>query len=182
MNKHLRLITFLVLTCSVLMAGFAISGTEQKGYLELLFDSMVGYKGSPERFNPDITKTQAISEISLERTECFGICSVYTVRFFSDGRAVFDGRKNVEPLGHWEGTIPLVDFTRLADAAIDISYFDLAQNYQSLTTDRPTVFTSLVINNKRKIIRNYGNAAPPRLWLLELAIDQVRATIEWKNE
>jgi hypothetical protein len=121
-----------------------------------------------------------ITEISLERTECYGICSIYTVTFYSDGRAIFEGRKYIQPLGIHHAEILPGQFRQLALAALDIGYFDLAETYAALVTDLPTVYTSIVRGGERKVVKNYGNSGPPRLWLLEEQIDIVREELRWK--
>lgn len=181
MNLKQKCLVLMILFSALILARIVVGSEKNKGFLESLFENTVGYKGTPSRFQRDLATTLRISEISLERTDCLGICSSYTVKFFSDGKAVFEGKKNIEPLGLWIGKTSKEDFTYLAEAAIDISYFTLLENYQSLTTDQQTVFTSVVLDGKRKIILNYGNAAPPRLWLFESAIDQLRASIAWKK-
>lgn len=159
------------------------------GPLQLYYEEAVLDKSpSPDsRFDPwmesdsmDTPELDGITEISLEMTECYGTCPAYTVTFYSDGRATFEGRSFIDPIGSYQAEIPTGYFRRLARAALDIDYFGLAETYEAPVTDMATVYTSIVRGGARKTIRNYGNGGPSKLWLLEGQIDAARASLKWK--
>ena len=159
------------------------------GPLQLYYEEAVLDKApSPDsRFDPWMDSDfagspglEGITEISLEMTECYGTCPAYTVTFYSDGRATFEGRSFIDPIGSYQAEIPTGYFRRLARAALDIGYFGLAETYEAPVTDMATVFTSIVQGDTRKIVMNYGNSGPSKLWLLEGQIEAARASLQWK--
>jgi hypothetical protein len=161
----------------------------EPGPLQLYYEEAVLDKSpSPDsRFDPwlesesmDTPDFDGITEISLEMTECYGTCPAYTVTFYSDGRATFEGRSFIDPIGSYRAEIPTGYFRRLARAALDIGYFGLAETYVAPVTDMATVYTSIVRGGARKTVRNYGNSGPSKLWLLEGQIDAARASLKWK--
>lgn len=110
-----------------------------------------------------------ITEVTLERSVCFGYCPVYKVTLRRDGTISYNGIEYVPLKGAYEGTV--YGFERLAQLIIARGYFNLKDNYTINATDLPTTVTSVVRNGKRKTIKNYGDSGPVELWGIEMAID-----------
>jgi hypothetical protein len=110
-----------------------------------------------------------ITEVTLERTACFGYCPIYKVTLRRDGTISYNGREYVDLKGAYEGTA--YGFYRLAQLIIASGYFNLKDNYTSSATDLPSVITTVVREGKRKTITNYGDTGPVELWGIEMAID-----------
>lgn len=122
---------------------------------------------------------RGITEIGIERTTCFGKCPAYTFIARGDGTFRYHGEKNVEHLGVFSGEIPIWNFRELARFITDSGYMELKNEYTAEVTDCPTTFTTVVENGKRKVIRNYANAGPSKLWAIEEIIDGLMAKSEW---
>jgi Domain of unknown function (DUF6438) len=110
-----------------------------------------------------------ITEITLERTACFGTCPIYKVTLRRDGTISYNGRRFVELEGAYEGKV--YGFDRLAQLILSSGYFNLKDNYSINATDLPSTITSVVRSGKRKTITNYGDSGPVELWGIEMAID-----------
>jgi hypothetical protein len=110
-----------------------------------------------------------ITEVTLERTPCFGYCPSYKVTLRSDGTIIYEGRKFVEMTGAYKGEV--YNFERLAQLISSVNYFNLKDNYRARVSDLPSAITSVVQNGKRKTIIDYGGAGPIELWGIEMAID-----------
>jgi hypothetical protein len=110
-----------------------------------------------------------ITEVTLERTACFGYCPIYKVTLRSNGTISYNGREYVELKGAYEGTV--YGFDRLAQLILSRGYFNLKDNYTVNATDLPSTITSVVRSGKRKTITNYGDSGPIELWGIEMAID-----------
>lgn len=132
-----------------------------------------------ERFNEP---RHGVTEIGLERTLCFGTCPAYVVILKSDGTFSYTGEENVRRKGTHTGKFSEWSFNQLAEYLVDIGYMDLESNYEVPVTDLPTAYTTAVINGKRKIIRNYGDVGPTRLWALQQAVDGILSEAEWDDE
>ena len=59
---------------------------------------------------------------SLERTTCYGDCPYYEVKVYSNGVAIYNGRKNVEYLGLHEGVLSQKQIRQLLDKAKSVGY------------------------------------------------------------
>ena len=46
-------------------------------------------------------------------------------------------------------------------------------------TDQPTCYTTVVMHGERKMVRNYANAGPTKLWAIEQIIDKLLLEAEW---
>src|SRR5262245_57957328 len=121
-----------------------------------------------------------ITEVGIERTICFGTCPAYTFILKNDGTFRYKGEEYVERKGEFTGTIPLWQFHQLAQFIRDSGYIELADAYSRTVTDHPTVFTTVVMNGKRKVISNYANSGPATLWAIEQLIDDLMAKADWR--
>lgn len=121
-----------------------------------------------------------ISEIGIERTSCLGKCPTYTFIVNSNGNFRYKGEKHVERAGEFTGKVSVWQFNELAQFILDSDYFGLKDSYRPSITDQATVYTTVVANGKRKVIRNYANGGPTKLWAIEQLIDKLMVTAEWK--
>jgi hypothetical protein len=120
-----------------------------------------------------------VTEIGVERTTCYGSCPEYTFIITSDGFCRYNGGKFAPLGGYKTGLVPLDHFHRLARLVLEIQFSELDDTYTAMITDNPTVYTTAVINGKRKTISNYAQSGPSRLWALEQLIDAARSDVKW---
>lgn len=132
-----------------------------------------------ERFD---APRHGVTEIGLERTLCLGTCPAYVVILRSDGTFTYTGEEHAKRQGKHTGKISEWSFNQLAEYLVESGYMDLESNYEVPITDFPTAYTTAVVNGKRKIIRNYGDVGPSKLWVLQQAIDGVLSEAEWDGE
>ena len=123
----------------------------------------------------------AITEISLERTPCFGSCPVDKVVLRRDGTATYIGRRFVERMGTHEGKFAKGDFERLAKLMQSMDFFGMEDRYDRPITDHPSVITTAVRGGETKRVVNYADAGPVELWGIEKAIRGVVAEVEWRK-
>ncbi len=123
-----------------------------------------------------------ITEITLERTPCFGTCPVYKVMLRRDGTACYEGVAYVAREGRYRGTIEAPLFDRLARMTVEKGYFDLRPRYAVPVTDHPSVITSVLRAGTRKTVDHYANAGPAALKAIERAIDAATRQIRWEKD
>lgn len=135
-----------------------------------------------DRAAADRAAADEITEITLERTPCFGFCPVYTVTLRRDGHGRYEGKQNVEREGVWvtDDENPML-FNQLAQLAQAIRFRDFQQKYAAPVTDLPSAITTVRFGDQTKRVINYGNRAPIELWGLEMAIDGVVSKLKWKK-
>jgi Domain of unknown function (DUF6438) len=124
-----------------------------------------------------------MTSISIERTSCYGYCSMYTLTAHADGTVEYRGVANVERVGLRKGKIGLAQYRYLAQLVSEIGYFSLRDDYTCMITDNPTVFTRVEQKGRTKIIRHYAPnyTGPARLRAFEEAVDAAYGWIEWQD-
>jgi hypothetical protein len=120
-----------------------------------------------------VSTNHGVSEFGLER-------SGFTFIARSDGTCRYTGRVLPIPQKR-RGIVSMVEFHRIAQFIKEMNYFQMQDNYDSNGDDFPTAFSTVVMDGERKTIRNYGDAAPSRLWALEQLIDGMVAHARWET-
>ncbi len=99
--------------------------------------------------------------IILEREPCFGVCPVYKLSIFSDGRVIFEGKDHVKVKGSAKTRISSIVLKQLIAEFNRINFFELKDEYVGQTncpemfTDAPSAVTSFAWNGRTKTIRHY---------------------------
>jgi len=112
-----------------------------------------------------------VTEISLERTPCFGGCPVYTVTFSSDGTVKFKGVRYVDKIGDYEGRVDPEEFVRLAKALDKLDYWNLDKKYTEPITDMPSQYVRVMTPKGLRTVHNYGRKAPDEFFMVTTMID-----------
>lgn len=126
--------------------------------------------------------SHGITEVGIERTGCFGTCPAYTCIAKVDGSVRYKGGEYAPRQGEFTSEIHGPYFHGLAQFIKDSGFMDLEDAYRVEITDLPTVYTMVVMNGERKIVRNYGNSGPSKLWAIEALIDDLCAQADWKQK
>jgi hypothetical protein len=150
-----------------------------------------------------ISSTQAIPSdllITLERTGCEGVCPMYTLKIFADGRVVYRGKLFVRNRRRVESKLTQEALRQLLAEFEKTDYFSLRDRYQYWedgcpggAMDYPSAITSIRINGRAKITtHDYGcreksqdgrpgPVYPKELFALEQRIDEIVGTTRWTN-
>ena len=100
----------------------------------------------------------------------------------SDGSFRYSGVDISNRKGRFTGTIPQQSFYQLAHFVDDSKFMDLGEEYVDLrSTSGGTVYTTVVMNGKRKVISNRGNTGPTKLWAVEQLLDGLIARAKWNE-
>ena len=127
------------------------------------------------------SKPTGITEIAMERTGCYGPCPQYTVTFSSNGSVRYVGGDYAKPTGSHKGTIPEGKFENLARFIHDRRFFEMRDYYcyKNPIADLETVYTSVVADGKRKLIREYGGSGGCDLWVIQELIEKLLLETTW---
>jgi len=121
-------------------------------------------------------------KITLERTECYGFCPVYTLTILGDGTVIYNGEDHVRILGEKEIQIDRSKIEKLVNKFETCGYFSFNNEYTERTiTDAPTVISSIKLDGKTKTVKHYHGDfnAPEKLTELEVYIDEIIDTSQW---
>jgi hypothetical protein len=122
--------------------------------------------------------------ITLERTECFGACPVYTLTIHRDGYVRYVGISSVGVLGARTMHISADTVEALIREFLRINFFSMADEYVedsgSTVFDAPSTITTLCLGGKTKRVRDYFGT-PDGLIALERKIDRVTNSSQWVN-
>ncbi len=130
------------------------------------------------------TITQAITEIGIEQDGggLGGAGPDYTLIAMDDGTCRYEGRENVERIGKFTGTIPRRYFTELARFIKDSEYMALHDEYSRNGFDGSTIYTTVVMDGKRHIVKDYMDGGPSKLWAIEQLIDRLLDQAVWDEK
>lgn len=95
-----------------------------------------------------------ISEIQLERTLCNGACPAYLIKIKSNGDVIFQGKKNAIYDGYIKGILSRPEWNKIKNKYSKKSFLTLPNTYKIKTYDVSKIHYSIVVNGKRKQIRN----------------------------
>lgn len=124
----------------------------------------------------------AITEISLQRTPCFGSCPVDEVVLRSDGSAEYTGTRFVKRLGKHKGKVKAKDFHELAELISEKKFFEMKDSYRLPITDQATLITGVTRGGKTKKVSDYGRAAPKGVQEVEKRVITLMEKIDWTAE
>ncbi len=128
-----------------------------------------------------ISTNNGITEIGIERSGCYGSCPIYTFIVKSDGTFRYKGENYVERKGEFTGTINVLEFNQLTQFLKESGYMELKNTYTRGVTDGPTIYTTVVMNGRQKVISDYGNSGPIKLWAMEQLIDNLLTKAKWND-
>lgn len=123
------------------------------------------------------------TSITLERTQCFGVCPVYSVSIIGDGSVQYVGTNYVKVVGQASGQIAVSEVQSLVDEMWDAGYLDMNEPSPCTVswTDAPSVITSLSLGAHAHTVSHYhGNpCSPTALTTIEDRIDEVAGSERW---
>jgi hypothetical protein len=114
----------------------------------------------------------------MQRTPCFGQCSVYTIHIYKSGYATLEGRKFFEHIGNFRTQVSAEDMKTIEQWASEANYFDLDHQYDAPVTDLPTTITIMQVNGRKQWVYNRMNS-PDELRKFERSIEDWIKPIAW---
>ena len=121
--------------------------------------------------------------LSLQKTDCPGICPVFELRLFSDGRALYRGIKDVPMIGKFESRVTDEQLTALISEADRINFFALDNKYPAngaMIRELPTTVTSINQVSKAHSVTNSFDG-PKRLQSFEDYLVRFFEGLSWNR-
>jgi hypothetical protein len=144
-------------------------------YLVMIFLTLSGiFCKHPQKPNPD---RFAKSEISLEKTECYGTCPVYSITIYGTGKVLYEGKRFVKKEGKYEKQLSQRQTSKIFNAFECASFFDFNSEYTAGISDLPTTYVTFQHRGfKKKITDYYGG--PDELKKLEKMVEDIAMSDE----
>jgi hypothetical protein len=126
-------------------------------------------------------KKEGTCIISMEKTYCSGFCPVYSLKIYSNGNVMFNGKENFTLIGTYKTFLSRHQLKQLRDAFKQANFFALQDSYLSLLKDLPTTYISFSDQGQTKKITDY-QGAPESLKELELQLEQLIGELKWEKQ
>lgn len=147
-----------------------------------------------ENTSPIITETPVIEKpttvplvstpyvvSAIKKTPCYGQCSAFEAKFFSDGRVSWYGKKHTDRMGHYEAFITPEQLATIQLEVNQQKYFSLAESYPvdgKMIPDLPQTITSVNMGKDAKTIINQYDA-PLALQAYEAYLIEMLEKLNW---
>ncbi len=121
--------------------------------------------------------------ISVRRTECYGVCPVFTLRVFADGRVEYEGKRFVIRRGVVRTHLPPAKLETLRQVVADANVTKLDSHCCDCRTMTDAPWTYLEISDEtglNSIDHYHGcSSAPKALSVLEETIISIAGVPKW---
>lgn len=121
--------------------------------------------------------------ITLERSDCYGVCPVYSLSVSGEGAVSYVGSSYVKVRGEASSQIEVPRVQELVNEMWDSGYLDMVEPSPCGTsiTDAPSATTSLRLGQQtHRVVHYHGNpCSPATLTTLEDRIDEVAGSARW---
>lgn len=123
-----------------------------------------------------------IHSIKMERTACFGKCPWYIIEIFEDGRVTYEGIKDCDRIGYYEGYIDQGDAREMINRFEDRKIKNAQDEYFANIMDVPYLnYTFSLDKNHRSKQIKHANFGPKWLLDLGLEVDDVVKEVLWQS-
>jgi TonB family protein len=153
--------------------------------LKLLFPATLLIVASTSAQQPPVQNPNllaVVSEVTVERMGCFGVCPVYMLTLRRQGASTYIGKRSVARIGQY--TVNHVyggDLDQLSKAISDFGFFDLqSENGGPEDAEQVAVTVTTPLQSKTVKTLNFA-AAPFALWAVVMLADGMAANLVWEN-
>jgi len=99
----------------------------------------------------------------------------------ADGSFEYNGIRFTKRKGKCRGMVDIKALNQVLKSIETSGFMGFKDKYRRGITDMSTVYTTVVVDGKKKVIEDYANAGPPELRLIEQSIDGLMGTAKWDN-
>lgn len=116
----------------------------------------------------------------MTKTACYGKCPVYKITIQGNGKAIFEGQKNVDKIGKYEKLFSKEEIENLIKKFEEVKFFEFKDEYSAKVTDLPTTYLEFTHKGQTKKIKDYYDA-PTELKNLEKMIESIANSSGWNT-
>lgn len=117
----------------------------------------------------------------FDKTACFGTCPVYQVRFYSNGRVTWYGRRYVERMGWYQAVCEASLLKRIRGKALEAGFLDFDHRYppKPQVSDLPSTITYVRIGDIEKQVQHIYEG-PEKLIAFEQFLQELIESLDWQ--
>jgi hypothetical protein len=133
---------------------------------------------------PPATSNSAASAtdyVELQRSRCEAGCEAYTVRVRGDGEVTWRGEANVASVGDASAAVGGTAAVALIQDVAERGFWGLCGRYERRLSGQATFTTTLSVAGHAKRVEDYAAAAPSWLRDMDLEIDSVSNSHQWRH-
>lgn len=114
------------------------------------------------------------------RGACFGMCPIFELTVWKDGRAAYVGKNHVDRIGRFQSNVSYGDIQHVLKKAREIGYFELSPVYDNdKVHDLPDIITGIAQDGSLHRVRNRYKG-PASLRMLYAELDTLIEHQNWK--
>jgi hypothetical protein len=81
---------------------------------------------------------------TYERTACFGMCPIFKMIVYTDGKVLYSGKNNVNLIGQYQTHVDKATLQKIEDTANSIGYFSMQHEYDNANVqDLPSIYCAV---------------------------------------
>ena len=130
-----------------------------------------------------VTKNYSQDDIlfSMKKSGCYGPCPVYEMKIYKNGFVELTAKEHLYLLGDYYTKLPESSVKALVSKFNEAGFFEMENQYTSITKDLPTTWVYFSNEGRQKRIKDY-DGAPESLKALEKELSSLLESEDWKKK
>ncbi len=120
------------------------------------------------------------SSITLQKTDCFGTCPVYTIKVEGNGQAKLVGEKFFDKIGTYRKQLTVEETEELFSVFVRADFWSFKDEYTEQVTDLPTTYLTFENMGRAKKVKDYYDP-PQKLRDLEAMVEAIATSANWEK-
>jgi hypothetical protein len=145
------------------------------------FAATAGAQATRSHSHGSVKLTGPAPLITMERTQCKGMCAEYKLSIYADGTVIYEGKANVSKAGFWRATVPKERVDELAAQFDRIGFTALQPSYGGGLSQNPVAILSYRHSDSTKTVSHDEGSpfSPKALTALEDEVDNAVQSVNW---
>ena len=171
----------LLATSCTIMSDRALSGLERQAIADSVRIALYDYKAVLDSNEAFLAEYYLKDHPLFDRIELNQV-SQYTITFFRDGRAQYEGNERAHRAGKYSGNIGWASFARISYLLDEMHFIYMAGGYPAATVHAQIAFLRVwrLGETEPIIVEQADNNGPIELWGLQRIIEGEADDIYWK--
>ena len=125
--------------------------------------------------------TQENILLSMKKSGCYGPCPVYEMKIYKNGFVALTAEEHLDLKGEFYTKLPGSTLKALVTKFKEAGFFEMEDQYTSITKDLPTTWIYFTNEGRQKKIKDY-DGAPESLRALEKELSSLLESEDWQKK